>query len=88
MNKSDRHTANLQEAGNSDRYIFRPRKHYAWAKGALILLFLVGWAVAVVYYANQTQEVPADASETKERQLDWRQRPGSKYPTSYKLPSS
>lgn len=74
----------MRNTGSADRYVFRPKKRYAWVKGLLILSFLVGWGIAVFFYAQQEQERPADASETKEKQLDWRQRPGTKFPTSYR----
>jgi hypothetical protein len=71
-------------SGATDRYVFRPRKRHTWAKGLIILLFLVGWGIAMFHYARQEQERPADASQIKEKQLDWRQRPGTRFPTSYR----
>lgn len=85
MNFPDQLPENTRNTDPVDRFIFRPAKHRAWAKGLFILLFLVGWGLAVLYVAYQPRESFPVPSEAKEKQLDWRQRPGTRYRSSLPL---
>ncbi len=82
MNLPDQSPEKTRNSGPADRYIFRPKKHLAWTKGLFILLFLIGWGIAMLYFAHQTQEIAPTPSQAKEKQLDWRQRPGTRYRSS------
>ena len=68
--------------GSTDRYIFKPQKQYGRLKAFLILMVMVGWCLGMLFFLEEYQEPLPDASETKEEQLDWRQRPGTIYRTS------
>ena len=69
--------------GATDKFIFTPKKHYAWAKGILILLVMMVWCAGIFacLSMNTTDMQEQEAAQPQKEQLDWKPIPGKKFPS-------
>ena len=72
----------LQSQNSSDRYIFKPKKQYGWAKGFIIILCLFAWSVGIglCLAYNEVVQKEQEAAQPQEEIFDWKPIPNKKYP--------
>ena len=73
----------LSHPGNTDKFIFTPKKHYGFAKGFFILCVLVVWAFGVMFCLsyNTTDVQERETAQPQEEMFDWKPIPGKKFPS-------
>ena len=72
----------LKAQNNNDRFIFKPRKQYGWAKGFIIFLCLFAWAVGIglCLAYNEVAQKEQEAAQPQEEIFDWKPIPDKKSP--------